>query len=89
MALNPTSIISVSKPSTLYRTVRNIDRPSFIAELSSVSQFSFVDNANQFCDYLRTVIDYHAHTSLRNVMSHNSSQWFESIRDELFIAKRK
>ena len=32
--------ISVSKPSTLYRTVRNIaniDRPSFIAELSSVS----------------------------------------------------
>ena len=35
--------ISVSKPSTLYRTVRNIaniDRPSFIAELSSVSEFS-------------------------------------------------
>ena len=29
--------VSVSKPSTLYRTVRNIDRPSFIAELSSVS----------------------------------------------------
>ena len=37
--------ISVSKPSTLYRTVRNIaniDRPSFIAELSSVSEFSYV-----------------------------------------------
>ena len=34
--------VSVSKPSTLYRTVRNIaniDRPSYIAELSSVSQF--------------------------------------------------
>ena len=33
-------IVSFSKPSTLYRTVRNIaniDRPSFIAELSSVS----------------------------------------------------
>ena len=32
--------VSVSKPSTLYRTVRNIannDRPSFIAEISSVS----------------------------------------------------
>ena len=41
--------ISVSKPSTLYRTVRkiaNIDRPSFIAELSSVSEFSSVENAN-------------------------------------------
>ena len=37
--------ISVSKPSTLYRTVwniANIDRPSFIAELSSVSEFSSV-----------------------------------------------
>ena len=46
--------VSVSKPSTLYRTVRNIakiDRPSFIAELSSVSEFSYVENANQFCDF--------------------------------------
>ena len=46
--------ISVSKPSTLYRTVRNIaniDRPSFIAELSSVSEFSSVENANEFCDF--------------------------------------
>ena len=34
--------VSVSKPSTLYRTVRNIaniDRPSFNAELSSVQSF--------------------------------------------------
>ena len=41
--------ISVSKPSTLFRTVRNIaniDRPSFIDELSSVSEFSSVENAN-------------------------------------------
>ena len=54
-ALNPTS--------TLYRTVRNIaniDRPSFIAELSSVSEFSSVENANQFCEFLRTVLDKHA-----------------------------
>ena len=46
--------VSVSKPSTLCRTVRNIaniDRPSFIAELSSVSEFSYVENANQFCDF--------------------------------------
>ena len=46
--------VSVSKPSTLYRTVRNIaniDRPSFIAELSSVSEFSSVEKANQFCDF--------------------------------------
>ena len=68
--------VSVISPSTLYRTVRNIaniDRPSFIAELSSVSEFSSVENASQFCDFLRTVIDKHASPSLRNVMTHNSS----------------
>ena len=70
--------VSVSKPSTLYRTVRNIakiDRSSFIAELSGVSEFSSVENANQFCDFLRTVID-----KLWKVITHNSSPWFESIR---------
>ena len=84
--------VSVSKPSTLYRTVGNmtyIDCPSFIAELSSVSEFSSVEKANQFCDYLRTVLDKHAPPSLQKVIAHNSSPWFESIRDELLIAKRK
>ena len=84
--------VSVSRPSTLYRTVRNIaniDRPSFIAELSSVSEFSSVENANQFCGFLRTVLDKHAPPSLRKVITHSSSLWFESIRDELFIAKRE
>ena len=84
--------ISVSKPSTLYRTVRNmanIDRPSLTAELSSVSEFSSVEKANQFCDSMHTVLDKHAPPSLRNVITHNSSPWFESIRDELFIAKRE
>ena len=84
--------ISVSKPSTLYRTVRNIaniDRPSFIAELSSVSEFSSVEDANQFCDFLRTVLDKLAPPFLRNVIFLCSSPWFESIRDEIFIAKKE
>ena len=84
--------VSVSKPSTLYRTVRNIaniDRPSFIAELSSVSEFLSVEKANQFCDFLRIVLVKHAPYSLRKVIAHNSSPWFESIRDELFIARRE
>ena len=86
IALNPTSI---SKPSALYRIVSNIDCQSFIAELSSVSEFSSVEKANQFCDFLRTVLDKHAPSSLRKVITHNSSPWFESIRDELFIGKRE
>ena len=67
----------------------NIDRPSSIAELFSVSEFSSVEKANQYCYFLRTVLDKHAPPSLLNVVCHNSSTWFESISDELFIAKRE
>ena len=79
-------------PSTLYRTVgniANIDRPSFIAEVSSVSEFSSVEKAIQFCDFLRTVLDEHAPPSLRKVKNHYSSPWFESIRNELVKSKRE
>ena len=38
---------------------------------------------------MRTVLDKHAPPSLRKVITHSSSPWFESIRDELFIAKRE
>ena len=69
--------------------IAKIVRPSFIAELSGVSGFSSVENANQFCDFLRTVLDKHAPPSLRKVITHNSFPWFESIRDDPFIAKRK
>ena len=84
--------VSVSKPSSSYRTVRNmanIDRPSFIAELSIFSEFSSVEKVNQYSDSLRTVLDKHAPPSQRKVINHNSSPWFVSIRDELFIAKRE
>ena len=67
----------------------NIDHQSFIVELSSVSEFSSVEKANQYCDILRTVLDKHARHSLWKVITHNSSPWFESIRYELFIAKRE
>ena len=84
--------VSVSKPSTIYRTVRNmvdIDLPSSNAELSKDSEFSSVEKANQFCDFLRAVLDRHAPPSLQKVITHNSSPWFELIRDELFIDKRE
>ena len=38
---------------------------------------------------MRTVLDKHAPPSLQKVITHNSSPLFESIRDELFIAKRE
>ena len=69
--------------------IANIDGPSFIAELSSDSEFSSVDRAIKFCDSLRNVLDEHAPPSLQKALTQNSSPWFESIRDELFIAKRE
>ena len=44
---------------------------------------------NQFCDFLHTVLDKHAPPSLLNVLYHNSSPWFESIRDELLKLRDK
>ena len=79
-------------PSTLDRIAMkkaNIDRRSFIAQLSSVSEFSSVEKSNQFCDSLRTVLDKHALPSLRKAVNHNSSPWFESIRDEIIKVKRE
>ena len=67
----------------------NIDRLSFIAELSSVSECSYVEKANKYCEFLHNVLDKHAPNSLRKAITHNSSPWFESIRDELLIAKRE
>ena len=66
-----------------------LDRPSFSDELSSVSEFSSVEKAYQYCDFMRIVLDNHAPHYLRKVINHNSSPWFESIRNELFIAKRE
>ena len=61
----------------------------YIKPLSSVSEFSSAEKASQFCDCLRTVLDKHAPPSQRNVITHNSSPWFESMRDEILIAKRE
>ena len=47
--------VSVIKPSTIYRTVRNIaniDCPSFITELSTVSEFLSVEKTKQKKEWL-------------------------------------
>ena len=59
--------VSVSKPSTMCTTVRNmanIVRPSFIANVSNVSEFPSVEKTNQFCYFLCTMLDKHAPPSL-------------------------
>ena len=71
------------------RNMANIDRPPVNAELSSVSEFSSVEKANHLCDFLRTVLDRHSPPSLRKVITHNTSPWFESMSDECFMTKRE
>ena len=67
----------------------NIDRPSFNAEYSSALVFPSVEKANHLCDLSRTVLDKHAPPSQRKVLTHNSFPWFESIIDELFMARKE
>ena len=38
----------------------NTDRPSFIAELSSDTEFSSVEKTKQYCDSMCTVLGKHA-----------------------------
>ena len=40
-------------------------------------------------DVLCTVLDKHVPPTPQKVINHNTSPWFELIRDELFIAKRE
>ena len=59
--LNPTSMFQFYAFYLVYvRNMTNIDRPSFIAEHSSESEFSSVEKANQFCEFLHTELDKHA-----------------------------
>ena len=67
----------------------HIDRPSLNTELSNVSEFSSIEKVNQLSDFLCTVPNKHAPPSLRKVITHSSTPWFESMRDELFIAKNE
>ena len=54
-----------------------------------VFQSFHLEKADNFCDFFCIVLNKHALPSLRKVITHSSSPWFESIRDELFIAKRE
>ena len=48
-----------------------------------------VEKATQYCDFVCSVLNKHASNSLLKFINFNSSPWFESIRDELCIAKRE
>ena len=74
ISLRPTSMFqSLTTPYMTVINIAKIDRPSFIAEHSSVSEFSSDEKASQFCESLRTVLDMHEPPSLWKVITHKSS----------------
>ena len=88
IALSPTSMCQYLHPLTYAGLVGTCLTLTDHKSMLNFPVFYSVEKANQFCDCLRTVLDKHAPPSLRNVLTHYCSPWSESIRDELFIAKR-
>ena len=91
IALNPTSMfqsLSLLPYTGLLGTLLTLTAHHLLLNFPVFQSFH-VEKANQFRDFLRTVLDKHAPPSLRRVITHNSSPWLESIRYELFIAKRE
>ena len=87
IALNPTSMfqsLSLLPHTGLLGTLLILTAHHL---LLNFPEFSSVEKANQLCDFLHTVLDKHVPPSLQKVITHNSSPWFDSIRDELFIAR--
>ena len=80
IALNPTSMIqtlSLLPYTGLFGTLLTLTTHIL---LLNIPEFSSVEKASQFGDFLRTVLDKHAPPSLQKAITHNSSSWFESIR---------
>ena len=69
--------------------IANIDRQSIIAELSSVSEFSSIEMANQFCEFFSTMLSMQTLPYLQKFRKRNCFPWFELIRYERFKTKSK
>ena len=92
IALNPTSMfqsLSLLPYTGLLGTLLKLTAHHLLLNFPVFQCFHLLKNASLFSDFLRTLIDKYAPPSLRKVITHNSSPWFESIRGDLFIAKRK
>ena len=92
IALNPTSIfqsLSLLPYTGLLGTLLTLTAHHLLLSFPVFQSFHLLKMQTSSVTFLRTVLDKHAPPSLRKVITHSSSPWFESIRDELFIAKRE
>ena len=92
IALNPTSIfqsLSLLPYTGLLGTLLTLTAHHLLLNFPVFLSFHLLKMQTSSVTFLRTVLDKHAPPSLRKVITHSSSPLFESIRDELFIAKRE
>ena len=86
IALNP---ISVCMPYTgQLGTLLTLTVHHLLLNFSVYQNFHLLKRRTS-TDFLRTVLDKQAPPSLRKVVNHDSSPWFESITDGLLIAKKE
>ena len=91
IALNPTSIfqsLSLLPYTGLLGTLLTLTAHHLLLNFPVFHSFHLLQMQTSSVT-LRTVLDKHAPPSLQKVITHSSSPWFESIGDELFIAKRE
>ena len=91
IALNPTSTflsLSLLPYAGLFGTWLALTVHHILLNITVFQSFHLLKRRTSTVT-LRNVLNKHSPTSLRKVINHKSSPWFESIRDELFIAKRE
>ena len=61
----------------------------FITEFPNISEFSSVEKAKQFCNFLHTVLGKHASPYLQKAGNGKSYSWFDSTTYVLFRAMKE
>ena len=87
IALNPTSTFQSLRRLPHTGQLVTLTFNHLLLNFPMLKCIHLIKRRSSFVTFLRTILDRHAPPSLLKVITHNSSPWFESIRDELFMAK--
>ena len=91
ITLNPTSIfqsLSLLPYTGLLGTLLTLTAHHLLLNFPVFQSFHLLKRQTS-SDYFHTALDNHAPPSLRKAMTHNSSPWFESIVNDLFLSLNK
>ena len=90
IAINPTSMsLGLLRYAALLGTCLTLIGHHLLLNFPAFQSFHLLKRLTRTVTLCAPTLDMHAPPSLRKGINHNSSPWLESIRDELFIAKRE